>query len=153
MNSLRKTFIALIQCGLGCMLICSNTVSFAQGSVTAGQAWVRPTVPGQEVTGAFMTLQSVQHTKLIKVESEVASTAEIHSMSMRNGVMQMRELKGLDLPAGKQVTLAPGGYHIMLFDVKKRLHEGDTIPLTLTILNGNKTTSILKVTATVGTPK
>ena len=63
---------------------------------------VRPTAPGQDITGAFMTLQSVQHTKLIKVESDVASTAEIHSMSMRNGVMQMRELKGLD-------TLRQGG--------------------------------------------
>jgi len=135
------------------MLLFINLPSFAQDSITVSQAWVRPTVPGQEVTGAFMTLQSVRHAKLVKAESDAAETVEIHSMSMHDGIMEMRELKELDLPAGKPVKLAPGGFHIMLINVKKQLREGDTVPLTLTVLNDDKTTRTAKVKAAVGVPK
>ena len=153
MKSIRKNAIVFIQICLTGILVLLNLPSFAQDSITASQAWVRPTVPGQEVTGAFMTLLSAQHAKLVKAESNAAESVEIHSMSMHNGVMEMRELKELDLPAGKPVKLAPGGFHIMLINVKKPLRNGDTVPLTLTILNDDNTTRTTKVTATVGVPK
>ncbi|HEU4709184.1 MAG TPA: copper chaperone PCu(A)C [Methylophilaceae bacterium] len=100
-------------------------------AVSISDAWARPTHPGQKVGAAYMTLQSPQATTLVKVESPAAGTVEIHSMSMDNGVMKMRMLENLELPAGKAVKLAPGGYHLMLFDLKKPLQEGETVQFTL----------------------
>ena len=133
------------------LLVC--TLAYAGEKVIAANAWVRPTVPGQEVTGAFMTLQSKAHAKLIKVESPAAEIVEMHSMSMHNNVMEMRQVDRIDLPAGETVKLAPGGFHIMLINVKKPLKRGDTVPLKLTILNDDKSTSITNVRATVGNKK
>lgn len=153
MKFIHKNAVLFIQTCLMGSLLFINSPSFAKDSITATQAWVRPTVPGQEVTGAFMTLQSVRNAKLVKAESAAAETVEIHSMSMHDGVMEMREIKELTLPAGKPVKLAPGGFHIMLINVKKQLREGDTVPFTLTILNDDKTISKAKVKAIVGVPK
>ena len=153
MKSVSKNSVFYLQTCLLGALLCFTLPSFAKDSITASQAWVRPTVPGQEVTGAFLTLQSTRHARLIKVESAAAESAEIHSMSMHDGVMHMQELKELLLPAGKPVKLAPGGFHIMLINVKKQLREGDTVALTLTIRNDDKTIRTTHVKAVVGTPK
>jgi hypothetical protein len=104
----------------------------AYADVTVSNAWARETKPGQEVGAAYMTLKSSSPTQLIKVESQAAGTIEIHEMSMNNGVMKMRMLDALDLPAGKTVELSPGGFHLMLFDLKKPLAIGDRIDMLLT---------------------
>lgn len=101
----------------------------AQVSVTA--PWVRATVPAQKSTGAFMHLQSVKAARLVGVSTPVAATVELHKMEMNNSVMKMGQVEGIDLPAGKGVNLASGGYHIMLTGLKKQLKEGDAVVLTL----------------------
>jgi hypothetical protein len=105
----------------------------AYADVTISNAWARTTNPGQEVGAAYMTLKSDSAARLIKVESQVAGTVEIHEMSMNNGVMKMRMMETLDLPAGKSVELAPGGFHLMLFDLKKPLAPGDQVDMLLTL--------------------
>ena len=106
----------------------------AQAQVTVGQPWVRATVPQQKATGAFMQLTAAQDVRLVAAQSPVAGTVEIHEMAMDGQVMKMRELKGgLPLPAGKAVELKPGGYHIMLMDLKAQVKEGETVPLTLVV--------------------
>ena len=106
----------------------------AQAQVTVGQPWVRATVPQQKATGAFMQLTAAQDVRLVAAQSPVAGTVEIHEMAMDGQVMKMRELKGgLPLPAGKTVELKPGGYHIMLMDLKAQVKEGETVPLTLVV--------------------
>jgi hypothetical protein len=112
-------------------------------------AWARATVPGQMVASVYMNLTSSKPAKLIKVESSIAGTAEIHFMRMKGDVMEMREIKELKLPAGKTVTLAPGGYHIMLFDLKRPLKTGETVPLKLTIRFADKLESVVDITAPV----
>jgi len=82
--------------------------------------WVRATAEGQEVGAAYMTITSASDTSLIKVESSVSDSVEIHSMSMENGVMKMRMLEQLDLKAGTPSKLVLGGSHLMLFDLKNR---------------------------------
>ena len=99
--------------------------------VTVSNAWVRPTSPGQEVGAAYMTLTSKQDAKLVGVESDASKSVEIHSMTMNNGVMKMRMLDTLELSAGKPYALAPGGYHLMLFDLKEPLAEGKVVNFTL----------------------
>jgi len=74
---------------------------------------------------------------------------EIHEMSMEGSVMKMRAVPGLDLPAGKTVELKPGGYHVMLMDLKKELKAGDTVPLTLVVEGADKKREIIEVKAPV----
>ena len=115
------------------MLLSSLVVSSAWAqNVSVQSAWARATVQGQKATGAFMTLTSKTDTKLVGVSTSVAGVAEVHEMKMDNNVMQMRALPdGLTLPAGKAVALQPGGYHVMLMDLKLPLQKDTTIPLTL----------------------
>jgi periplasmic copper chaperone A len=108
--------------------------AFAQ--VSATDAWTRATVPVQKVAGVFLTLQSAQATALVAVDSPVAGHVEIHEMSVMGEMMRMRQIQRLELPAGKPVALKPGGYHLMLFDLKKPLQAGEIVPLTLRFEGG-----------------
>jgi len=121
----------------------------ALAQVSVKDAWVRGTVAGQSATGAFMQLASTADTSLVGVTSPVAKVVEIHSMVQEGGVMKMRAVSALALPAGKPVELSPGGYHVMLMDLAQPLKDGDKVPLTLTFADksGKKTTQ--DVTATV----
>lgn len=112
-------------------------------------AWARATVPGQEVGAAYMSLKSTTNAVLVKVETPTAGSVEIHLMSMKNSVMEMRMLDKLPLPAGKSVDLAPGGLHLMLFDLKKPLKSGEKLPFTLSIKYGNGKITALQATVTV----
>jgi periplasmic copper chaperone A len=94
-------------------------------------AWVRTSVAGQGGTGAFMKLTARNPMRLVGVSSPVAGVAEVHEMKMEGDVMKMRAVPGLDLPAGQAVELKPGGYHLMLMQLRQPLTVGTTVPLTL----------------------
>ena len=117
-------------------------------TVEVKNAWARATVQGQKATGAFMQITAPAATTLIGVSTPVAGMAEIHEMKMDGDVMRMRPLpKGLELPAGKAVQLKPGGYHLMLMDLKLPLQKDTTIPITLTLRDskGVQSTQDLRV--------
>lgn len=120
--------------------------SWAQVSVS--EAWVRATVAQQKATGAFMQLQSVQDARLVAAQSSVAAVVEIHEMAMEGGVMKMRAVKDLLLPAGQKVALKPGGYHVMLMDLKKPIAVGEAVPLTLVVQGKDGQRQSLQVQAT-----
>lgn len=121
---------------------------FAQVSVNA--PWVRGTVSQQKATGAFMQIKSAQNARLIAVKSPVAGVVEIHEMAMEKDIMRMRALpNGLELPAGKAVELQPGGYHIMLMDLKQTLKAGDHVAMTLVIENKDKKQTSIDITVPV----
>lgn len=105
--------------------------AFAQ--TTVQDPWVRGTVARQKATGAFMRITSAQGGKLVAAQSPVAGVVEIHEMAMVGDVMKMRAVAGLELPAGQTVELKPGGYHVMMMDLKQPLKDGQTVPLTLTV--------------------
>ena len=104
----------------------------ALADVSVTGAWVRGTVTGQKTTGAFMQLSSPIDTALIAVTSPVAKLAEVHEMKMEGGMMKMKAVDKVAIPAGKPVELKPGGYHVMLVDLVTPLKEGDSVPLKLT---------------------
>ena len=105
--------------------------AYAQ-TVDVKDAWVRTSVPGQKATGSFMKLTAKDGAKLVAASSPVAGVTEVHEMKMEGDVMKMKAVAGgLDLPAGKTVELKPGGYHVMLMDLKAALSKDSTIPLTL----------------------
>ncbi|MGJ7614963.1 MULTISPECIES: copper chaperone PCu(A)C [unclassified Variovorax] len=103
----------------------------AHAQVTVKDAWVRATVPQQKATGAFMQISAAKDTRLVSASSSVTPLVEVHEMAMQDNVMRMRQIPALDVPAGKAVELKPGGYHVMLLDLKQQVKEGDTVPLTL----------------------
>ena len=113
----------------------------ANESVAIMDNWVRANAPGQSVGAAYMTLLSAQDSTMIKAETDIAGSVEIHSMKMENGVMKMRMLEELPLKAGKAEKLAPGGFHLMLFDLKKPLAAGESVKFTLSFKDvaGNTT--------------
>ena len=126
----------------------------AQAQVVVADAWVRATVTGQKATGAFMKLTAPQTTRLVAASSPVAGVVEVHEMKMEKDIMKMAALSSLDLPAGKTVELKPGGYHVMLMDLKAPLNKDSTVPLTLTFKDakGMTTQQELKVPVQQPTP-
>ena len=113
-----------------------STAAFAQ--VAVGDPWIRATVPAQKTAGAFMQLRSPKATRLVDVQSPVAGRAEVHQMAMEGQTMRMQKVDGIDVPANQPVNLSSGGYHVMLFDLKRQLKEGEQVPLTLTFVGSDK---------------
>lgn len=121
----------------------------AHAEVQVKDPWVRASVEGQQATGAFMELRSTSTTTLVAVESPIAAVSEIHEMTMHDDVMRMREIPGIELPAGTPVELKPGGYHIMLMQLKAPATAGTSVPLELTFEDAAGKTQTLRVDAPV----
>ena len=131
---------------LGTAAIASATLA---QTLTVTDPWVRATVAQQPATGAFMQLHAAKGAKLIEVRSPAAATVEIHEMKMDGGVMQMRAVESVEVPAGKTVELKPGGYHVMLMGLKSQLKAGDSVPLTLVVQGADGKRETLDVKAPV----
>jgi hypothetical protein len=136
-------------------LLAAATLAFAVpalAQVAVSDPWVRGTVSGQKVTGAFMLLKSPADTALVGASSPSAKIVEIHEMVMDGGVMKMRAVDRLALPAGKVVELKPGGYHVMLMDLVQPLKDGETVPVTLTFEDKAGKKQVVEVKAPVKAP-
>ncbi len=132
------------------LTVLMSGAAFAQ-NVTVTDAWARATVQGQKATGAFMKITAKDNAKLIAGSSPVAGVVEIHEMKMEKDVMKMAALpNGLELPAGKAVELKPGGYHVMLMDLKAPLAKDSTVPLTLTVQDAKGVKSNIELQVKVG---
>lgn len=119
----------------------------AQAQVQVDDPWVRATVAPQKATGAFMQLTSAKPVRVVAASSPVAAVVEIHEMKMDGGVMKMRAVDALPLPAGQAVALAPGGYHVMLMGLKRPIKAGEAVPLTLTVEGDDKRRTSVEVKA------
>ena len=111
------------------------TETAAASIIAVTEPWSRETAEGQNAGGAFMTIANsgTADDRLTGGSTPVAGRVEIHTMTMENDVMRMRQLEdGLEVPAGGEVTLKPGSFHVMLMDLKQPLKAGETVPLTLT---------------------
>ena len=104
------------------------------GDLVIAQAWSRATPGGAKIAGGYLTIENkgAAPDRLIAVSGGIAGKVEIHEMAMNNGVMTMRPLeRGLEIEPGKTVKLAPGGYHLMLMELKNPLKQGEKVPLEL----------------------
>ena len=118
------------------------------GDLVITQAWSRATPGGAKIGGGYLTIENKGTTpdRLIGGSGDIAGKIEVHEMSMKNGVMTMRPLdNGLTIGPGKTVKLAPGGLHLMLFDLKAPLKQGDKVPITLEFEKAGKVTLSLDV--------
>src|SRR4051812_36517727 len=104
------------------------------GDLVITQAWSRATPNGAKIAGGYLTIENKGTTpdRLLGGSGDIAGKGEVHEMATKDGVMTMRPLdRGLTIEPGKSVKLAPGGYHLMMFDLKGQLKQGDKVPVTL----------------------
>jgi hypothetical protein len=131
MTQLRICLLA----ALGCIWIVSaHAHDYTLGALKLGQPWARATAPSAPAGGGFLTVTNTGSTpdRLVSARSPAAGMVQIHEMKMEGNVMRMRELEhGLEIPAGGTVTLAPGGLHLMMMNLKEPLRQGTRVPVTL----------------------
>ncbi|MDE2361281.1 MAG: copper chaperone PCu(A)C [Hyphomicrobiales bacterium] len=140
-----KKFSAL---AMAAALSLVSAAAFA-ADITVDHPWSRATPAGAQVGAGYVTIKNTGGApdKLLSVASDVAGKTEIHEMSMDNGVMKMRPVAGVEIPAGKSVELKPGGYHIMFQQLKQPLKVGETIKGSLTFERAGQVPVEFKVEA------
>ena len=132
-------------------LLTLSTASAAEnvsaGDITVSKAWGRATIGANRPGGAFLTITNngAADDQLIAAETLAAGKSELHTHTMTDGVMKMAHVMSINIPAGGMTMLKPGGFHIMLFNLKRALNEGDMFPLTLTFKNAGKATIMAHV--------
>ena len=119
------------------------------GDIRIEGAWLRATAPGQEAASPGFSITSKQPAMLLGVSSTASSAVEMHSMTHEKGMMKMREVNSIEIPAGKRVNLGESGYHLMLVGLRAPLKAGENIPLTLTIKEANSRTVKVEIKAEV----
>lgn len=119
-------------------LVLAGTVATAQADdtkvagITITEIWARATPKSARNGAVYLTMQNAgARDRLVNASTTVARSAEIHESSMRNGIMHMQRVSGIDVPNGAVTKLAPGGFHIMLMGLEKTLKQGDTFELKL----------------------
>src|ERR1700709_2478848 len=147
MNALSRTFtFAALATTLFAGPVCAEDIK--AGDLVISQAWSRATPGGAKIAGGYLTIENkgTSPDGLIGGSGDITDKIEVHEMAMNNGVMTMRPLdKGLTIEPGKTVKLAPGGYHLMMFDLKGPLKQGDKVPVTLEFEKAGKVKLSLEV--------
>jgi len=150
---MKRTFLTTAFVTMCAAAVYGQSMKMPEGGadIAVSNAWARAT-PGTATTGAvYLTItDNGSLDRLTGFSTPVAGMAQLHEMKIVNGVMKMREVAGIPLQTGKPVTLAPGGYHVMLTRLKHRLKEGDTFPLTLIFEHAAPITVQVKVAAVRG---
>lgn len=120
------------------------TVTNAQsvGDVTVSSAWIRASAPKQVNGAGYAAIQnkSAQADRLLSASADVAERVELHTIINENGVAKMREVTGIDIPAGGAVTLEPGGFHVMFVKIKQPFEQGKTVPIKFTFERAGEVT-------------
>ncbi len=113
---------------------------------TGSGAWVRNPPPGRDVTAGFLTLAADNAAgRLVSANTNAAARVEIHTMAMEDDVMRMRRVDGLDIPAGGSIALAPGGDHLMLFEIDRDVLATGQVLIELVFENGQTVNQVFEV--------
>jgi len=114
---------------------------YSVGDLQITHPWAKASLKGVPNSAGYMTITNNGDTDdtLIAASADVSAAVELHTMTMKDGVMRMRQLEGgVPLPAGETVVLAPGGKHIMLIGLKDRLEAGGSFDMTLNFENAGE---------------
>ncbi len=127
---------------IGMMLSGAVVAGKAADDVAVSGAYARAVPPGQPNSASFLTLTNNSSTDhvLVDAESPAAKVVELHTHINKDGMMQMRRVPKIDVPAGKVTKLQPGGLHVMLIGLKQQLKPGQEVKLTLVFKDGSRTT-------------
>ena len=147
-----KSLLRMVLCALAAGLAATSTSAENGVMPVVTDAWVKATLPGSDASAAYMRLTSATPLKLVKAETSVAGIVELHNMNMKDGVMEMKALDAVELPAGQAVELKPSGMHIMLMQVKRPIKAGDKVPLMLTFARVDGKRLVMKIEARARDP-
>lgn len=113
---------------------CGTPATPAPAGLSVSNVWARPSPMMAQTGAAYFVIHNNTNTpeRLLAATSNAATTVEIHESKMVGFMMEMAPVEAIDIPANGQAELKPGGYHIMLIDLKQELKAGETITLTLT---------------------
>lgn len=157
---LRRAAVGLAVAGIATVATPGHdpvAAEFKVGAITVETPWSRATPGGAKVAVGYLTIRNsaAAPDRLVSVTVDISSRAEIHQMSMTDGIMKMRQLTdGLPIPARGSVTLEPASYHLMFLDLKRPLTEGETFPGTLTFEKAGTISVTFEVRGTgAGVPK
>ena len=122
--------------------LCWDICAYADNlnkDIIVSDAWVQAMPPSQTTTAAYMVITNNAANKavLVSASSDIAGAVEIHQMSEMDGMMNMAMVSDIHIPALGQVTLKPGGFHIMLINLKKPVNKGDIISIILHFQDGS----------------
>jgi hypothetical protein len=134
----------------------ANAHDYKLGDLTIEHPWSRATAPSAPTAGGYLKIVNNGKTpdRLVSGRSAASEKVEIHEMKMEGNVMRMRELdKGLEIPAGGSVTLAPGGFHVMFIQLKEPFKEGAQVPVTLVFEKAGSIDVVFAVSAMGSGPK
>lgn len=125
---------------LAAALLTALSCAAYSAGVSVGDPYARAVPPGQPNSAVFMSLenQSGQGQALVGAESNVSEIVELHTHVEEDGMMRMRQIEKIEVPAGETVTLKPGGLHVMLIGLKQPLDAGDVVDLTLVFEDGSR---------------
>lgn len=128
MHPLRRTLVAATVTSAALITLSAH----AQTTPQVEAAWARPTVAGQSGGGGFLKITGGSAgDRLVGVSAGISKAVELHTMEMDGNVMRMRQIDGIDVPAGATVELKPGGRHVMFVGLTQTLKNGASFPLTL----------------------
>src|SRR5882762_10077482 len=147
MNLFSRTFACAVLAA-SLFAVHARAEDIKAGDLVISQAWSRATPSGAKIAGGFLTIENkgAAPDRLLGGSGDIAGKVEVHEMAMNNGVMTMRPLdKGLVIDPGKTVKLAPGGFHLMIMDLKSPFKQGEKVPVTLQFEKAGKVTLSLDV--------
>ena len=133
------------------------TITFLTGLNTSAQveadkivirdAWIQEGPPSQKITAAFMLIENhnSEEIALLSASTDAARVVELHKMELEDGMMSMRKVDSINIPAGGMIELKPGGYHLMVIGLNKALKEGEDVKVTLRFSNDTRKTITVPV--------
>ena len=141
---MKRTVFAALACSLA---TCSQSAP-----LEVKDPWTRDTVGGVKNAAVFMTITSSTNDRLVSAATPAARKTDLMTMGGSGGVMQMEYLRGIDIPAGKAVSLNSSGLHVWLADLHRPLRTGEAFPLTLTFEKAGQRRVMVKVLAPAAAP-
>lgn len=121
-------------------LCCTTTIAHAEGRIGVFDAWIRAAPPGASMLAGYATLRNTGDApiSILTVQSHDFRMTSLHETAVEDGVARMREMHRLQIPAGGEVQLAPGGKHLMFMHPRREIAVGEQVGVTFLMADGSR---------------
>lgn len=134
------------------LLLAGASLANADPALQVSEPWVREAPPASRVSAGYLTLvnKGENTVTVTAISSPDFENAEIHRTVIEDGIARMLPVKQLDVPASSELSLEPGGRHLMLFEPRRPLTGGETVTLVIHLENGTRMTVLAPVIRKTG---
>jgi copper(I)-binding protein len=139
---------------VGGLALAADPTRYEFGSLRVDRPFARATPPGAKTAAVYMTIDNVGSTtdRLLRASTPIAGGVVLHQMAQKDGMMTMRAVPSFEIIPGARFELVPGGYHLMLIDLKQPLKAGEKFPLVITFARTGTVTTMVLVEDMGATP-